>query len=700
MMNQYNKNTGGGRGGYSNNNSGGIESLKEEFINPYNYAENLDINTRNQIRYQWEHEGLLSGRIKLRLKLESPSAIGDKSTKKPINGGNSTELFNHLNFYRYNGELAIPATTLKGMSRSVFELITGSCMFHYNKDDYEGFRTTESASSEINAGVIQTIPTRDQAGEVRVCDKYLILPEILKNCGCEDLYMKKLSCFKVFVKLDKSNKRVIEISKSEKPGFEEAYLNISGKMNTPKINFCSDHPAHMSKIPASIKGKVDGGARIKVSYTRLKQSSQNRPTDANFISNISESPSHVYMGELFKDSKGFTLQPSKKEVVAVMTKETAVLESSEANKYLHVFRHGQRFKEDKLELKKGDVIFFTKANGKVTNIIRASLGRVAFNKSVSQIFTDFEKPCYLYNIEKNLNNDDVMLCPACQVFGFTEDMKQTRGAGKGAALAGRVFFSHGIIEDKTIKTKTTPIKILNSPHPSCTFFYIKNKNGSISVKKQTKNGPIDAMLDYDGDARIRGRKFYVRQANADFIEQNKQLNSKQHNVVEYIEKGSFTFDIDFENLTDFELGALLYSLTLDEGMLHSVGHAKPLGMGDCKITVEELLIDTPERVMTLDVSKWTIKEDPAVKIKAFKDELSKKMNGKPFKDIDAIHSLAAIRDAKGHPLVKYPSKKDNRGEEHGFKWFMEHANYDCSRKNFIPQPLPLAKELASKKLKK
>jgi len=693
-MNQYNRNAGGG---YSNSNSGGIESLKEEFINPYNYAENLGIDTRKPIRYHWEHEGLVSGRIKLRLKLESPTAIGDKVTDKPIAGENPNEKFKHLSFYRYNGELAIPATTLKGMSRSVFELITGSCMFHYDNDDYEGFRTTESASSDIHAGVIETFPTRDRAGDVRVCEKYLILPETLKKCGCDDLYAKKLSCTKVFVKLDKVSKRVIEISKTEKAGFEEAYLNVSGKMDAPKIKF---FPEHMNKVPASIKEKVERGARVKVSYSRLKQSNQNRPADANFISNISESPSHVYMGELFKDNRGnFMLQPSKKEVVAVMTKESAVLETSEVNKYMHVFRHGQRAKEKTLELKKGDVIFFTMVSNKVTNIIRASLGRVAFKRSVSQIFTDQEKPCYLYNIEKKLYDDDMMLCPACQVFGFTEDVRQTHSAGKGAALAGRVFFSHGVIEDRTVKTKTTPIKILNSPHPSCTFFYIKNKGGSLAVKKQTKNGMIDAMPDYDENARIRGRKFYVRQTGADFMERGK-LNNKQHSVVEYIEKGSFTFDVDFENLTDFELGALIYSLTLDEGMLHSVGHAKPLGMGDCKIAVEELLIDTPERVTTLEVSKWTSKEDPAVKIKAFKDELSQKMNGKPFKEIDAIRSLAVIRDGKGHPLVKYPAKKDFKGEEHGFKWFMDHANYNFKSRDFIPQPLPLAKELGSKKLKK
>nr|HPG58551.1 hypothetical protein [Candidatus Wallbacteria bacterium] len=124
------------------------------------------------------------------------------------------------------------------------------------------------------------------------------------------------------------------------------------------------------------------------------------------------------------------------------------------------------------------------------------------------------------------------------------------------------------------------------------------------------------------------------------------------------------------------------------------------GMGDCKITVTELLIDTPERVTTLDTSKWTRKEDPAAVVKAFKEDLSKKMNNKPFNDIDAIRSLSVIRSAKGHSAVKYPAKKDFKGEEHGFKWFVDHANYNHKSRDFIPQPLPLAKDLGSKKLKK
>ncbi|HPG58126.1 MAG TPA: hypothetical protein PKW98_09935, partial [Candidatus Wallbacteria bacterium] len=81
-MNQYNRNAGGGYSNY--NNSGGIESLKEEFINPYNYAENLGIDVRKPVRYHRETDGLISGRIKLRLTLESPTAIGGLLTDKPM----------------------------------------------------------------------------------------------------------------------------------------------------------------------------------------------------------------------------------------------------------------------------------------------------------------------------------------------------------------------------------------------------------------------------------------------------------------------------------------------------------------------------------------------------------------------------------------------------------------------------------------
>jgi hypothetical protein len=64
---------------------------------------------------------------------------------------------------------------------------------------------------------------------------------------------------------------------------------------------------------------------------------------------------------------------------------------------------------------------------------------------------------------------------------------------------------------------------------------------------------------------------------------------------------TFRFRVFFDNLTDGELGALLFSLDLsrppswdfagDAPLFHAIGHGTRLGMGRCSITVQQVHVD-------------------------------------------------------------------------------------------------------------
>ena len=58
---------------------------------------------------------------------------------------------------------------------------------------------------------------------------------------------------------------------------------------------------------------------------------------------------------------------------------------------------------------------------------------------------------------------------------------------------------------------------------------------------------------------------------------------------------SFNFEVYFENLSDKELGILVYALELEEGLLHKIGRAKAYGFGSCKIEIKEILLDNESK---------------------------------------------------------------------------------------------------------
>lgn len=77
----------------------------------------------------------------------------------------------------------------------------------------------------------------------------------------------------------------------------------------------------------------------------------------------------------------------------------------------------------------------------------------------------------------------------------------------------------------------------------------------------------------------------------------------------------FSFRIRFENLSQVELGALLFVLKLPPGCHHKLGMGKPLGLGSVKITPRLIISSRPERYRNLmEPSKdggrytWTTKE--------------------------------------------------------------------------------------------
>lgn len=94
---------------------------------------------------------------------------------------------------------------------------------------------------------------------------------------------------------------------------------------------------------------------------------------------------------------------------------------------------------------------------------------------------------------------------------------------------------------------------------------------------------------------VPGRKFYVHHNGWEKVKQdsrgNKTSKTENNRSVEPLDKDNlFEFDLFFENLKEWELGLLLYSLELQNGMAHKLGMAKAFGFGSVKIDADNILL--------------------------------------------------------------------------------------------------------------
>ena len=108
------------------------------------------------------------------------------------------------------------------------------------------------------------------------------------------------------------------------------------------------------------------------------------------------------------------------------------------------------------------------------------------------------------------------------------------------------------------------------------------------------------------DFQLRGfKQYWLMDVQPTSVDPGKE---KAGTTIRPLPKGSvFHGVVRFQNLTDVELGLLLWSLRLEEGCYQSIGMGKPYGYGRMKLTVEKLQILNPDVLYGTDFSAcaWT-----------------------------------------------------------------------------------------------
>ncbi len=321
------------------------------------------------------------------------------------------------------------------------------------------------------------------------------------------------------------------------------------------------------------------------------------------------------------------------------------------------------------------------------------------------------------------------LCAACRVFGWvrgTEDVgqKHANEPGRIDACAGHIRFSHGILRgvwdrEQKRKVKAVPLAILSSPKPTTTLFYLAKKK-DFGRAKQHRWPPAlrdkrvvdsNVPLYRQDEATLRGRKFYRRrllvnpkiddpiEGGIRRIDLGKGQRDSQNQTVHLLpEDLSFGFRVFFDNLTEQEIGALFFALTLDppkgwmprdaqkgEKLYHQIGHGKPLGLGTSTVRVDRLNLDSldGDDHCYAKLGSFKALPDLSVKVEADQDVANRVRSfvasfGKAWSKIISSEDMRKLRDDLIEMLriapdgpTHYPPNPNGRFDEN-FEWFKEN----------------------------
>ena len=187
-------------------------------------------------------------------------------------------------------------------------------------------------------------------------------------------------------------------------------------------------------------------------------------------------------------------------------------------------------------------------------------------------------------------SDRSKLCPACRTFGFMAH-------GQGGVHQGHVNIGEARALGSPAAGSPVQLIPLFGPNPT---------------SKHYKFGPSD-----DGPTgKPKGRKFYFHQSD---VQTATSQNDKDYGArVVPLEPGAtFTFDVQYENLSEDELAGLVAALTLSgdaqlDGttlrLAHKLGYGKPAGLGsvDVRVTEVQALTAPEERYRSFGASAETL----------------------------------------------------------------------------------------------
>lgn len=626
----------------------------------------------------------LSGRITCTMRAKTPVFVSDSEIVSEQNGHKTYRFFN------VNGDDVIPASSLRGSIRSVFEAVTNSTFGAFTfKDEPLFYRQSPDVALRIIPARVEADPSSSTKLGLR-----------LLNDGCS-----------------------ITVGKRDPVTFYHAWIpkypNEQILKKTPRYTVGKDgkeYDRHVHKLDrvVSIPSDCVNGSKCYaaiIESTTLK--GRNRKgfphLQADYIAKSKTAveawcrqqtnltyrvvAGYVYITGLNADVKQYERffcfdENVEKPLLVPLTDQNIdqfhrlmsdyhKRKDSIANSLSNAEREGiqpSRFIQQLEQLKEGTLVYAdlkgTNHNPEVRAIYPVAISRAMYDRTVQDVIA-VHHPHLLP--PTNINE----LCLASRVFGWVGQEADKQDLTQEVAYRGRVRFSHADVITENKDDTPMTLAILGAPHPTAVEFYLDQPNER-------------KLYNYNNDqANIRGRKIYrhhkpweVKKNPAEQSETQKEATRQerddQNRTIQgvYQPGSTWIFTIDFENLQPVELGALLWTLELREGDrqgYHRIGYGKPLGFGSVQIDVRELdFYDAKTRYTPEQTGLADGIEHKSVLIQRFREGMQI-LYGAGFSQLDSIQDLLALLSERNDTLpIHYPRLNPNRqaSDNEGFRWFM------------------------------
>jgi len=523
-----------------------------------------------------------SGEIEIEITAETPIFIRNGHAKKT-----ETNEFSHLKKLDKNGKeivearkYFIPATSLKGTIRSVFEILSSSRMDRIDRQRHAVRQIIKNVDDVIDEGY--TIHNDKK----NIYCGYLILKNneyYIHECGkplkirFNDLDSKLGTKYSNhFGAKEESNISKIFANRTAKYKYEHKDLFL-GKDDDYKFE---NHP---------LEGEKERSWVSEFQPLKYVQFSEEKHSESFYGRIINVGQATYY--KVNTSRRGEYVFPGKKSEILGKS-ESIQIKDHQIEDFLFINRDK---KSDELEdwkywkskISEGIPVFFRKKDN--NQIIDFGLS-FTYKQPVK---FDSKQMNPVYKKDKNVNyGADMTEC----LFGKI---------GEDFNLKGRLSFSHSWASEFKCLTKEISM-VLGNPKSSFTPFYI-SQNGS--------NGLTKSFNTYNTGGTLKGFKRYP--VRVETLEQ--KIDSTKEKIISKIvpldKESKFLGKIRFHNLKPIEIGALLSAITLhqNEDVFHQLGGAKPLGFGRVKIQIgktselektNEEYLKLFENVMRLNNRNW------------------------------------------------------------------------------------------------
>lgn len=438
-------------------------------------------------------------------------------------------------FFNVNGQYKIPGSSLRGMIRTLVEIVSFG-KFHYFDDDRLYYRAVGDSSSIGKKYRAKMINENDnyfpkvKAGFIfRKNNKYYISPsKVIKGTQFYRIDFKKIK---------DTNIKINE--------FEWKEIYFTPVSPTNHIHYKKDKKTGEKK-----KYELKYALVISISDTINNENN----TKGYLISSGKMNNKHMHW---------IINEPDEEIIPKEISDEIIQHYKNDKNRSKNV-PNTLNLCEDK----KTPCFYLTDENDEIIAFGHTGMFRLPYEKTIGD------------HIPQNLKNDN------------TTDLAEAI-FGKEDKWASRVFFEDAELDDPkdAFYNKTSP-KILSGPKPTTFQHYLEQPEKT--NKNNLKHWDDDTNI--RGYKLYWHRKTSSDSNDSYTWNEGKVIqDDKQHTVIRPVkENKKFKGRIRFENLSKEELGALLFVLYLPENCHHKLGMGKPLGLGSVKIHPQLFIIDKKE----------------------------------------------------------------------------------------------------------